>query len=351
MGGFSLVGLKIKHSRWILRSNGLQPHVIELQNGCKIHCWGPAPSLKSVLPTRLTSGYPSPASKPALLFLHGFGADGTIAWDSQVPAFSKHFSLYLPDLLFFGGSTISCDDNSNINALQNTGGDPQAEESSPSKMEHREKMKVRFSEVFQAKCMYEAMSKMGVHEAVVVGHSYGGFVAYHMANLYPSFVKRVVIVSSGIMMDSHTNDNLLRESGSSCIHDMLVPPTLPLFKKSLQFTFNGYIPSWLPSFFYKDIYENMSGDKGRRLQLVDDIILGNEDSPSLPTIEQSTLILWGDKDQIFNISLAHKLKEFLGAKAELCTIPGACHVPQLVNPKELNKLLLSFLTNVPAAQT
>ncbi|MCO5609655.1 hypothetical protein L7F22_063885 [Adiantum nelumboides] len=284
MVAFSLVQLKLKHSRWILRSHGLQPQVIELHNGCKIHCWAP----------------PAASSKPALLFLHGFGASGTIAWDSQVAPFSKHFSLYLPDLLFFGASTIDMGvDSQHQHAV---------EQFSTSKVEHPERT-VKFSEIFQAECMHETMNKMGVQEAVVLGHSYGGFVAYHMAHLYPSFVKRVVIVSSGIMMDSHTNDNLLQEFGSSRIHDMLVPPTLPLFKKSLQFTFNGYLPPWLPSFFYKDMYESLSGDKVRRLQLVDDIILGKEDSIPLPTINQSTLILWGDEDRIFNINLAYKLKE------------------------------------------
>eukprot|EP00250_Pteridium_aquilinum_P002927 c13192_g1_i1 orf=2-208(-) len=49
MGGrFSLIALKLKHSRWLLRSHGLQSRVIELDSyGCKLHFWAPAPSSSS----------------------------------------------------------------------------------------------------------------------------------------------------------------------------------------------------------------------------------------------------------------------------------------------------------------
>lgn len=114
---------------------------------------------------------------------------------------------------------------------------------------------VRYSEIFQAECMYKTMKKMGVREAVVLGHSYGGFVAYRMAHLYPRFVKRLVILSSGIMMNPHSNDALLRKSGATRIHDLLVPTTLPIFIKSLQLVLNDYLPTWLPSFLYKDMLE------------------------------------------------------------------------------------------------
>lgn len=363
MGLFSLVGLKLKHSKWLLRSHGLQSSVIELDNGCKIHCWAPSSSslsassspaphhnhcetdgtnnqhnsadnlqssdVKQLDPNPISS----PPSKPALLLLHGFGADGTLSWENQLAILSKHFSLYLPDLLFFGNSTIIADKlNSGPEThTQQDKGSPMVEEA------------VRYSEIFQAECMYKTMKKMGVREAVVLGHSYGGFVAYRMAHLYPRFVKRLVILSSGIMMNPHSNDALLRKSGATRIHDLLVPTTLPIFIKSLQLVLNDYLPTWLPSFLYKDMLESLSGDRKGRLQLVDDIILGKEDAPPLPTIEQSTLILWGEEDQIFDVTLAHQLKEFLGEKAKLVTMKGVGHVPHMVKPKEFNGVLLASL--------
>lgn len=386
MGFFSLVGLKLKHSKCLLRSHGLQSSVIELDNGCKIHCWAPSSSSLSASsppPNRIHGSdstnnqhfdptspscpcsplssncnattttthhksadnlqsidvkhldpnpISSPPSKPALLLLHGFGGHGTLSWEYQLAEFSKHFSLYLPDLLFFGNSTIADELNSGPDThTQQDKGSPMVEEA------------VRYSEIFQAECMYKTMKKMGVREAVVLGHSYGGFVAYRMAHLYPRFVKRLVILSAGIMMNPHSNEPLLRKSGATRIHDLLVPTTLPIFIKSLQLVLNDYLPTWLPSFLYKDMLESFAGDRKRRLQLVDGIILGKEDAPPLPTIEQSTLILWGEEDQIFDVTLAHQLKEFLGEKAKLVTMKGVGHVPHMVKPKEFNGVLLAYL--------
>lgn len=304
--GFSLVGLKLKHSQWLLRSNGLQSRLIELENGSTIHCW--TPIIHGNRHDGSISSDVVEPSKPALLLLHGFGAEGTIAWENQVAILSKHFSLYMPDLLFFGRSTTSNEER---------------------------------SELFQAECVYEAMRKVGLQEAMVGGHSYGGFVAYRMAHLYPSFVRKVVIVSSGVMMNPHSNDQLLEKSGFTNINDILVPRNVADFKKSLKFAFND-LP-WLPNFVYRDLFQSMSSDRQRRLELIEGLVLGTEKAPPLPRIEQNVLIIWGDEDQIFNIALGHQLKDFLGAKAELATIKGVGHMPPMVKPKEFNRLMLPFL--------
>ncbi|KAM1151816.1 hypothetical protein EV1_034158 [Malus domestica] len=44
-------------------------------------------------------------SKPAVLFIHGFALDGITTWQFQVLSLAKDYTVYVPDLLFFGGST------------------------------------------------------------------------------------------------------------------------------------------------------------------------------------------------------------------------------------------------------
>eukprot|EP00250_Pteridium_aquilinum_P026720 c33487_g1_i1 orf=205-1227(-) len=340
MGIFNVMELKLKHSRWVLRSHGLEARMVELENGSSIHCWVPSEwscaQLDNVCSRNgdlgvdeVCSSYGEPGHpqsqglndvaaklklKPALLLLHGFGADGTIGWERQVPSLAKHFSLFLPDLLFFG--------------------------------ESRTHNKQR-TELFQAECMFTLMEKLGIVKEggfAVCGHSYGGFVAYRMAHLYPRYVKRVVIMSSGILMDSTSNNlPLLQKFGASKIEDFLIPHTALDFQKGLTFIFHR-VP-WMPSFVFKDMFELLSGDQQGRHELIDGLVLGKKNAPSLPKISQGVLIIWGDHDQVFNVDLAYALKDFLGDNARLIQIKEVGHMPHMEKPKEVNLAILKFLTS------
>ena len=45
------------------------------------------------------------------------------------------------------------------------------------------------------------VEKLGVSKFHVVGVSYGGFVAYHLAHLYPDAVQKVVLVAAGVCLE------------------------------------------------------------------------------------------------------------------------------------------------------
>jgi pimeloyl-ACP methyl ester carboxylesterase len=82
-------------------SCGLFSRIVELDNGTTMHCWMPqtvAVSGSSSLKLARTDD-----KKPALVFLHAFGADA-FTWVRQISRFSKCFDLYIPDLLFCGDS-------------------------------------------------------------------------------------------------------------------------------------------------------------------------------------------------------------------------------------------------------
>jgi pimeloyl-ACP methyl ester carboxylesterase len=160
--------------------------------------------------------------RPALLLIHGFGADGLMGWDTQICALGKHFDLLIPDLIFFGNSTTTSSER---------------------------------SEIFQAECMKSMVEYLGVESVIVVGHSYGGFVAFWMAHKYPNVVRRLVIVSSAICMTPSTNDPLLKELGSSDIKDVLLPNNAGRFKKSMNITF--YKMPWLPMTYCRYIYNKL----------------------------------------------------------------------------------------------
>eukprot|EP00249_Psilotum_nudum_P023492 c28895_g1_i1 orf=657-1592(+) len=302
--GFSFMQLKFKRTRAYFRSHGLESKSIEIDNNSILNCWAPRPVQDE---KRIQS---TCRPKPALLLLHGFGADGMTSWEYQIAPLTKQFSLYIPDLVFFGDSTTRS---------------------------------TQRSEYFQAECMSKMMLKLGVQKAVVAGFSYGGFVAFRMAHLYPEFVERLVIISSGICMNPRTNDILLENSGASDITQVLLPESIEGLRKSFDLIFSK-VP-WLPDCLYRDMLETMGGNREGKVALINGLVLGKQDAPPLPKIDKDILILWGEHDKIFSVKLAHQFKEQVGKQAELIIIKDAGHMVAMEKPNHVNTALLSFLNS------
>lgn len=296
--GFSVVEFvrKRKRAQWI--SLGLMSKQIQLSNGTSLHCW----VLQSNNPQSVGN------QRPALLLIHGFGTDGLMTWDTQIVALGKDFDLLIPDLVFFGDSTTTSTER---------------------------------SEIFQAECLNCMLHCLGVESVIVVGHSYGGFVAFWMAHKYPNVVRRLVIVSSAICMTPSTNDPLLEELGSSDIKEVLLPNNAGDLRKSMNVTFHRM--PWLPDFIYNDFMQAMGGNREKRAQLLDAMVIGSKNSYSLPTVNQDILIIWGEKDRTFMLEQAYLLQRHIGEKSRVVVIKECGHVPPLEKPTELKEAILSFL--------
>ncbi|KAG6533600.1 hypothetical protein ZIOFF_007475 [Zingiber officinale] len=131
---------------------GLRPVTLDLGHA-SLHIWGPNPRGAS--------------RKPALLLIHDFGGNSKWKWERQIGALSRSFDLYIPDLLFFGRSRSSCADR---------------------------------SVGYLVRCVAEAMRLLGVARYSVMGISYGGFVAFRLAEMEAESVERVAILTAGICM-------------------------------------------------------------------------------------------------------------------------------------------------------
>jgi pimeloyl-ACP methyl ester carboxylesterase len=295
--GFSIVEFirKRKRAQWI--SLGLKSKQIQLSNGTSLHCW-----VLQNKPHSLEN------QRPTLLLIHGFGADGLNGWDTQICALGKHFDLLIPDLIFFGDSTTTSSER---------------------------------TELFQAECMKNMVEYLGVESVIVVGHSYGGFVAFWMAHKYPNFVRRLVIVSSAVCMTPSTNDSLLKEFESSDIKDLLLPNNARDLKISLSISF--YKLPWIPAFIYEDLLQATERNRELKTQLADGIIIGSKNSQALPTVNQDVLIVWGEKDRIFRLEEAYALQRHIGEKAKLVVIKECGHALPLQKPTELKQTILKFL--------
>jgi len=172
-----------------------------------MHCWVPKTAQKH---------------KPSLILIHGIGANAMWQWNSFIPELTHHFNVYVPDLLFFGDSYTTRPER---------------------------------SEQFQAKCVMRVLEGHGVREMMVVGLSYGGFVGYSMAAMFPEKVEKVVVICAGVCLeDRDMDDGMFQVKSVDEAVDVLLPLTPEMMKELVKLTF--FKPAkTLPDWFLNDFIE------------------------------------------------------------------------------------------------
>jgi len=196
-------------SRRFLRA-GLRPLAIPLPAGLDptqaattVHIWVPS----------------RPPRNP-LLLLHGFGASATWQWAPYLrPLIAAGFDPIVPDLVFFGGSCTRLPDR---------------------------------SDAFQASTIKAAMDAIGVPRFGLVGVSYGGFVGYRMAAMFPEAVERVAMICAGVCLEEKDlAEGLFPVAGVGEAAALLVPRRPEEVRRLVRLTFVRP-PLIMPSCFLWD---------------------------------------------------------------------------------------------------
>lgn len=253
-----------------------------------------------------------PASPPRnpLLLLHGFGASATWQWYPYLrPLIAAGFDPIVPDLLFFGNSCTRLPDRSDI---------------------------------FQARSIKAAMDAIGVTRFGLVGVSYGGFVGYRMAEMYPDAVEKVAMVCAGVCLEEKDlAEGLFPVAGVEEAAALLVPRRPDEVRRLVRLTFVRP-PLIMPSCFLWDYIKVMGSDHMlEKTELLYALISGRQLS-TLPKLSQKTLIVWGEQDKVFPMELAHRLKRHLEGNSRLVVINNAGHAVNLEKPQEVCKSIIEF---------
>nr|XP_043619988.1 uncharacterized hydrolase YugF-like [Erigeron canadensis] len=293
---FSFTNLMDRGYRYFFAYSGLRSVSKDLGDGTIMHCWIP----KIYKP-----------SKRNLVLLHGFGANAMWQYADILSHFTQKFNVFVPDLLFFGGSYTSRPER---------------------------------SESFQAKCVMKMMGNgFGVRQFNLVGISYGGFVGYSMCVQFPEAVERLVVCCAGICLEEKDLRNgLFRVSDIEEAERILLAQTPDRLKELMKIAFARPIKG-IPNYFLSDFIHVMcSGFVKEKRELIQSI-LNDRRCSRIPKIDQPTLILWGEKDQIFPLTLGERLERHLGENARLAVIANAGHAVNFEKAKEFSKHLKDFL--------
>ncbi|XP_054791897.1 uncharacterized protein LOC129297597 isoform X1 [Prosopis cineraria] len=292
----SIVSVYGSYLRRCFISAGLSSQKIDVDDQTTLHFWGPKKE--------------TARKKPSLVLIHGFGPMAIWQWRQQVQFLAPHFDVYVPDLVFFGASKTKSSER---------------------------------SEVFQAASLAKLLDKLDVKRFHVLGTSYGGFVAYHLAKMLGERVEKVVIASSGVNMRKSDNAALMERAKLDKIEDLMLPATPKQLRNLMGLSVSKRL-NMLPSFFLNDLINNLySENRKEKMELLKGLTLGRDDAVNLSPLQQEVLIIWGEHDQIFPVKMATELKQVIGKKARLELIKNASHVPQIEKAGEFNKIVLDFL--------
>jgi pimeloyl-ACP methyl ester carboxylesterase len=207
----------------------------------------------------------------------------------------------------------------------------------------------------QASAVAEALAKLHVVGATVVGHSLGGSVAVSLAEQSPQLATRVVIV------DQSPEDGFEHESLGE--HLSMWPVVGQAIARLVQIaptsTIRGeYDQAFAPGYNISSGFDNpdqpVDDLRTMTYTALKDTVDAEQDfvdeSPldeRLKALHVPLLVIFGAEDQIYDPQAAiARYQQVPGAQTHL--IPGAGHSPNVEKPDLVAPLILAFATPPPA---
>ncbi|HEY7891765.1 MAG TPA: alpha/beta hydrolase [Solirubrobacteraceae bacterium] len=246
-----------------------------------------------------------PRTAPAVVLLHGF--DGSLHWwDAITPRLAARYRVIRFDLLGFGGSA------------KPSGG---------------------YSMERQAQLVDEALARLGVRRALIVGHSMGGLVATALATRDRALAAGIVLVDSPPTAGSGELPFLARLGFVPVLGQVTrTIATDGMVRKGMASAFApGYrVASQFVTDFWHTTYTSYV-DSHRD----DNSYLKHEPlAPRLKALALPLLVIYGSRDQIVSPSSMSDYAIVPGAR--IVAVPRAGHSPMVEKPYATSQLILPF---------
>lgn len=259
-----------------------------------------------------------------VLLLHGF-PEFWYSWRFQIPVLSRYFKVVVPDLRGYNDS----DKPSSGYDLDTLATD-----------------------------IYGLIEGFGYSRAHIVGHDWGGTIAWHVAQKFPQSLNRMAILSAApvqrFVQEMVSNFDQLRRSWYILsfqipgLPEWLIQQNLSEFVKNLlreQAIRKG-------AFSKEDaqIYQSALAKPGvlsaalnyyRQMFLPWNWVRGWAEAP-IP-VTTPTLVLWGEEDSLVTPKVTNGMESLIAAPFKLKVIPHCGHWIQQEVPQIVNRELLTFL--------
>lgn len=247
---------------------------------------------------------------PVLVFIHGFGGDALMTWEKELSHFSKNHTVIAMDILWFGESYSN----------------------QPANLET------------QTAAIDVLLNNLMVDSATIVGQSYGGFIALDYATKHPEKVEKLIIANSpGSTFNINELQTVCTNFGVKSIDELFVFDDYQNVQRLVDLS--SYKNPRIPSSILKQSYELYFNQHHNQLRELMRTLPGEQERlMDISMITKiPTLVLWGEKDEIFSEPEGIKFAKAVGAK--FVSIPKCGHAPQIDNPKEFLRILDEFIMN------
>lgn len=245
---------------------------------------------------------------PHLVLLHGFGANKD-NWIRFAKHFTPSYHVIIPDLPGFGDSSYFQDEEYDVES--------------------------------QAERLIDFFNALKLEEFHLVGNSMGGQIAVAYTMKRPGRVLSLTLFNAaGVQEDKPSEMSRLLEKGTN----PLVVKEASDYNELLKFVF--YNPPDFPSVVMKglaaDAVRHTSSNERIFQQLLGKWV---PLEPLLPKIESPVLIIWGDKDRVFDVSCADRFEK--GLKYSKKVVFENCgHMPMLEMPDKSAEVVRDFIGSI-----
>jgi pimeloyl-ACP methyl ester carboxylesterase len=160
------------------------------------------------------------------------------------------------------------------------------------------------------------LDALSIGNAVLVGHSFGSFVARRAALSRPDRVERLVLIGSAVSPRTPVTREVQEALAT------LPDPIPEAFAREFQAS-TAYRP--LPAAFFDRIVAESLKLPARLWRTIFDNLLAYEDAAALSRVAAPTLLLWGDRDALFSAGdQQHLAAAIRGARLEIYEETGHC---------------------------
>lgn len=276
--------------------------------------WNPSLTPETILIDGHTVFYITKGGGKPLLLIHGFGA-GIWVWEKQIEFLSRFYRVYALDLLGHGYSDRP-------------------------KIEYRPQTYIFFFKRF--------MDEIGIDQATLIGNSMGGGIAWATALFFPEKVKGLILIDSvpPDVLDQVRNDSF---KALTMVRKIPLLPYLLIAGRNRNLIRQVLRECILdPKLLTPELVNRqweITRSKGTTWVLYSTLRHAEEAKPMkeyLSLIKHPTLLIWGEKDQIFPPSVGEELSRSI-PNSTLKIISKSGHLPMWEKPQEVNSILLQFL--------
>jgi pimeloyl-ACP methyl ester carboxylesterase len=187
--------------------------------------------------------------------------------------------------------------------------------------------------------------RLGIRSCIIGGNSLGGLIAWTYAVHDSSRVKGLVLIDAAGYPRGKEEGNigfkLAAMPGVGRVLSMFTPRIL--IRKSLE---GSYGDPALVNEVLVDRYYDLLLREGNRVAMID---MFSSRRPAqhqqIASIRKPTLIIWGDKDRLIDVSNAYRFQQDLPGSM-LLIIPGSGHVPMEESPGKVIGAMKELLKNL-----